>query len=97
MRGGNGAAHRVPHPPLVRALVSGPGVGAAKAALVGGAWPPGHVPSIRSRSPLGGLLQLAAEVKVSSRVALGVSARRTPILILKRCSTHLGHISLLSG
>ncbi|MBW02826.1 BPI fold-containing family B member 3, partial [Eschrichtius robustus] len=58
------------------ALVSGPGVGAAKAAPVGGAWPPGHAPSIRSRSPLGGLLQLAAEVKVSSRVALGVSARR---------------------
>uniref|UniRef100_A0A8C0I2D0 BPI fold containing family B member 3 n=1 Tax=Balaenoptera musculus TaxID=9771 RepID=A0A8C0I2D0_BALMU len=44
-------------------------------------------------SPLGGLLQLAAEVKVSSRVALGVSARRTPILILKRCSTLLGHIT----
>ncbi|XP_068380839.1 LOW QUALITY PROTEIN: BPI fold-containing family B member 3 [Eschrichtius robustus] len=52
---------------------------------------------LHGSGPLGGLLQLAAEVKVSSRVALGVSARRTPILILKRCSTHLGHISLLSG
>ncbi|XP_050662891.1 BPI fold-containing family B member 3 [Macaca thibetana thibetana] len=47
--------------------------------------------------PLGGLLQLAAEVNVTSRVALGVSSRGTPILILKRCSTLLGHISLFSG
>ncbi|XP_040837063.1 BPI fold-containing family B member 3 [Ochotona curzoniae] len=46
---------------------------------------------------LGGLLQLAAEVNVSSRVALGMSPRGTPILVLKRCSTLLGHISLLSG
>nr|XP_011764689.1 BPI fold-containing family B member 3 [Macaca nemestrina] len=45
--------------------------------------------------PLGGLLQLAADV--TSRVALGVSSRGTPILILKRCSTLLGHISLFSG
>lgn len=66
-------------------------------ALLGGAWKPGHAPSIRSRSPLGGLLQLEAEVNVSSRVALGVSSRGTPILVLKRCSTLLGHISLLSG
>ena len=62
-----------------------------------GPWPPSHAPSFWSRSPLGGLLQLAAEVNVSSRVALGVSARGTPILILKRCSTLLGHISLLTG
>ncbi|XP_004442525.1 PREDICTED: BPI fold-containing family B member 3 [Ceratotherium simum simum] len=47
--------------------------------------------------PLGGFLQLGAEVNVSSRVALGVSARGTPILIIKRCSTLLGHISLHSG
>lgn len=47
--------------------------------------------------PLGGLLQLEAEVNVSSRVALGVSSRGTPTLVLKRCSTLLGHISLLSG
>ncbi|XP_003814777.1 BPI fold-containing family B member 3 [Pan paniscus] len=47
--------------------------------------------------PLGGLLQLAAEVNVTSRVALAVSSRGTPILILKRCSTLLGHISLFSG
>ncbi|XP_023076401.1 BPI fold-containing family B member 3 [Piliocolobus tephrosceles] len=47
--------------------------------------------------PLGGLLQLAAEVNVTSRVALGVSSRGTPILILKRCSTLLGHISLFLG
>ncbi|KAF4023544.1 hypothetical protein G4228_015445 [Cervus hanglu yarkandensis] len=52
---------------------------------------------LHGSSPLGGLLQLAAEVNVSSRVALGVSARGTPILILKRCSTLLGHISLLTG
>ncbi|XP_057559549.1 BPI fold-containing family B member 3 [Hippopotamus amphibius kiboko] len=52
---------------------------------------------LHGSGPLGGLLQLAAEVNVSSRVALGVSARGTPILILKRCSTLLGHISLLSG
>lgn len=64
---------------------------------MGGAWQPGHAPSVGSRSPLGGLLQLAAEVNVSSRVALGVSARGTPILILKRCSTLLGHISVFSG
>ncbi|ELK04097.1 Long palate, lung and nasal epithelium carcinoma-associated protein 3 [Pteropus alecto] len=56
-----------------------------------------HGSGVASRSPLGGLLQLAAEVNVSSRVALGVSSRGTPILILKRCSTLLGHISLLSG
>ncbi|XP_032150786.1 BPI fold-containing family B member 3 [Sapajus apella] len=47
--------------------------------------------------PLGGLLQLAAEVNVSSRVALGMSSRGTPILTLRRCSTPLGHISLFSG
>ncbi|XP_046534136.1 BPI fold-containing family B member 3 [Equus quagga] len=52
---------------------------------------------LHSSGPLGGLLQLAAEVNVSSRVALGVSARGTPILILKRCSTLLGHISVFSG
>ncbi|KAB1262520.1 BPI fold-containing family B member 3, partial [Camelus dromedarius] len=52
---------------------------------------------LHGSGPLGGLLQLAAEVNVSSRVALGVSARGTPILILKRCSTLLGHISVLSG
>ncbi|XP_036101755.1 BPI fold-containing family B member 3 [Molossus molossus] len=52
---------------------------------------------LRGSGPLGDLLQLAAEVNVSSRVALGVSARGTPILVLKRCSTLLGHISLLSG
>uniref|UniRef100_A0A452SDP0 BPI fold containing family B member 3 n=1 Tax=Ursus americanus TaxID=9643 RepID=A0A452SDP0_URSAM len=52
---------------------------------------------LRGSGPLGGLLQLAAEVNVSSRVALGVSSRGTPILVLKRCSTLLGHISLLSG
>ncbi|XP_059563488.1 BPI fold-containing family B member 3 [Myotis daubentonii] len=46
---------------------------------------------------LGGLLQLAAEVNVSSRVAVGMSSRGKPILILKRCSTLLGHITLLSG
>ncbi|GAB1287077.1 BPI fold-containing family B member 3 [Apodemus speciosus] len=48
-------------------------------------------------SPLVGLLQLAAEVNVSSKVALGMSPRGTPILVLKRCSTLLGHISLMSG
>ena len=68
-----------------------------EAALVGGAWPSGHARMAWSRRPLGGILQLEAEVNVSSRVALGVSARGTPILILKRCSTLLGHISLLSG
>ncbi|XP_045689260.1 BPI fold-containing family B member 3 [Phyllostomus hastatus] len=52
---------------------------------------------LHGSGPLGGLLQLAAEVNVSSRVALGMSARGKPILILKRCSTLLGHISLLSG
>ncbi|XP_004687026.1 PREDICTED: BPI fold-containing family B member 3 [Condylura cristata] len=52
---------------------------------------------LHGSGPLGGLLQLAAEVNVSSRVALGMSPRGTPILILKRCSTLLGHISLLSG
>uniref|UniRef100_A0A8I3PMR5 BPI fold-containing family B member 3 n=1 Tax=Canis lupus familiaris TaxID=9615 RepID=A0A8I3PMR5_CANLF len=52
---------------------------------------------LHGSGPLGGLLQLAAEVNVSSRVALGVSSRGTPILVLKRCSTLLGHISLLSG
>ncbi|XP_004698281.1 BPI fold-containing family B member 3 [Echinops telfairi] len=52
---------------------------------------------LHGSGPLGGLLQLAVEVNVSSRVALGVSSRGTPILILKRCSTLLGHISLLSG
>ncbi|XP_049635258.1 BPI fold-containing family B member 3 [Suncus etruscus] len=52
---------------------------------------------LHGSGPLGGLLQLACEVNVSSRVALGVSSRGTPILILKRCTTLLGHISLLSG
>ncbi|XP_074174122.1 BPI fold-containing family B member 3 [Rhinolophus sinicus] len=52
---------------------------------------------LRGSGPLGGLLQLAAEVNVSSRVALGMNARGTPILIVKRCSTLLGHISVLSG
>nr|XP_004668063.2 BPI fold-containing family B member 3 [Jaculus jaculus] len=47
--------------------------------------------------PLGGLLQLAAEVNVSSRVALSMSPRGTPILVLKRCTTLLGRTSLLSG
>ncbi|EDL85985.1 Long palate, lung and nasal epithelium carcinoma associated protein 3 [Rattus norvegicus] len=41
--------------------------------------------------------KLAAEVNVSSKVALGMSPRGTPILILKRCNTLLGHISLTSG
>ncbi|KAK2109831.1 hypothetical protein P7K49_009577 [Saguinus oedipus] len=63
----------------------------------GWGWPPGHAPRVLSCSPLGGLLQLAAEVNVSSRVALGMSSRGTPILTLKRCSTLLGHISLFSG
>lgn len=54
-------------------------------------------PASLSRRTLGGLLQLAAEVNVSSRVAVGMSSRGTPILILKRCSTLLGHITLLSG
>lgn len=48
-------------------------------------------------SPLVGLLQLAAEVNVSSKVALGMSPRGTPILVLKRCNTLLGRISLMSG
>ncbi|XP_032206852.1 BPI fold-containing family B member 3 [Mustela erminea] len=52
---------------------------------------------LHGSGPLGGLLQLEAEVNVSSKVALGVSSRGTPILVLKRCSTLLGHISLLSG
>nr|XP_051702039.1 BPI fold-containing family B member 3 [Oryctolagus cuniculus] len=52
---------------------------------------------LHGSGPLGGLLQLAAEVNVSSRVALGMSPRGTPTLVLKRCSTLLGHISLLSG
>lgn len=72
-------------------------MGAAEAALVGGSLAAWSRPQFLSLSPLGGLLQLAAEVNVSSRVALGVSARGTPILILKRCSTLLGHISLLTG
>ncbi|XP_020846194.1 BPI fold-containing family B member 3 [Phascolarctos cinereus] len=46
---------------------------------------------------LGSLLQVAAEVNVSSRVALGISPKGTPILIVKSCNTLLGHISLLSG
>lgn len=54
-------------------------------------------PTVLSPSPLGGLLQLAAEVNVSSRVALGMSPRGTPMLILKRCTMLLGHISLVSG
>ncbi|XP_048203409.1 BPI fold-containing family B member 3 [Perognathus longimembris pacificus] len=52
---------------------------------------------LHGSGPLGGLLQLAAEVNVSSRVALGVSPRGTPILVLKRCNMLLGHISLASG
>ncbi|XP_071067935.1 BPI fold-containing family B member 3 isoform X2 [Dasypus novemcinctus] len=52
---------------------------------------------LHGSGPLGGLLQLAAEVNVSSRVALGMSPRGTPILILKSCNTLLGHISVLSG
>lgn len=89
-------AHWQGHPPTPRGS-SSPGGRVQGGPLLGGAWQPGHAPSIRSRSPLGGLLQLAAEVNVSSRVALGVSSRGTPILVLKRCSTLLGHISLLSG
>ncbi|VTJ92211.1 Hypothetical predicted protein, partial [Marmota monax] len=83
--------------PQARSRPACTGVGVARA------WPGGRGlaarprPSARSRSPLGGLLQLGVEVNVSSRVALGVSPRGTPILILKRCSTLLGHISLLSG
>uniref|UniRef100_A0A8C6S1X3 BPI fold containing family B, member 3 n=1 Tax=Nannospalax galili TaxID=1026970 RepID=A0A8C6S1X3_NANGA len=53
--------------------------------------------SLHGSGPLVGLLQLAAEVNVSSKVALGMSPRGTPILVLKRCSTLLGHISLMSG
>ncbi|XP_028631172.1 BPI fold-containing family B member 3 isoform X2 [Grammomys surdaster] len=41
--------------------------------------------------------KLAAEVNVSSKVALGMSPRGTPILVLKRCNTLLGHISVMSG
>ncbi|XP_003758989.1 BPI fold-containing family B member 3 [Sarcophilus harrisii] len=52
---------------------------------------------IHGSGPLGSLLQVAAEVNMSSRVALGVSPKGTPILIVKSCSTLLGHISLLSG
>ncbi|XP_006860828.1 PREDICTED: BPI fold-containing family B member 3 [Chrysochloris asiatica] len=52
---------------------------------------------LHGSGPLGGLLQLEVEVNVSSRVGLGVSSRGTPILVLKSCSTLLGHISLLSG
>ncbi|XP_020006909.1 BPI fold-containing family B member 3 isoform X2 [Castor canadensis] len=52
---------------------------------------------LHGSGPLGGLLQLAAEVNVSSRVALGMSPRGTPMLILKRCTMLLGHISLVSG
>ncbi|XP_019063612.1 BPI fold-containing family B member 3 [Fukomys damarensis] len=39
---------------------------------------------LHGSGPLGGLLQLAAEVNVSSRVALGVSPRGTPILLEQR-------------
>ncbi|XP_043836729.1 BPI fold-containing family B member 3 [Dromiciops gliroides] len=53
--------------------------------------------SLHGSGPLGSLLQVAAEVNVSSRVALGVSPKGTPILIVKSCSTLLGHINLLSG
>nr|XP_042133025.1 BPI fold-containing family B member 3 [Peromyscus maniculatus bairdii] len=53
--------------------------------------------SLHGSGPLVGLLQLAAEVNVSSKVALGISPRGTPILVLKRCNTLLGHISLTSG
>ncbi|ELW69552.1 Long palate, lung and nasal epithelium carcinoma-associated protein 3 [Tupaia chinensis] len=52
---------------------------------------------LHGSGPLGGLLELEVEVNVSSRVGLGVSSRGTPTLVLKRCSTLLGHISLLSG
>ncbi|XP_074057632.1 BPI fold-containing family B member 3 [Macrotis lagotis] len=52
---------------------------------------------LHGSGPLGSLLQVAAEVNVSSKVALGVSPKGTPILIVKSCSTLLGHISLLSG
>ncbi|KAK7807392.1 hypothetical protein U0070_025024 [Myodes glareolus] len=53
--------------------------------------------SLHGSGPLVGLLQLAAEVNVSSKVALGMSPRGTPILVLKRCNTLLGRISLMSG
>ncbi|CAH6777048.1 BPI fold-containing family B member 3 [Phodopus roborovskii] len=53
--------------------------------------------SLHGSGPLVGLLQLAAEVNVSSKVALGVSPRGTPILVLKRCNTLLGRINLMSG
>uniref|UniRef100_A0A4X2L8P9 BPI fold containing family B member 3 n=1 Tax=Vombatus ursinus TaxID=29139 RepID=A0A4X2L8P9_VOMUR len=52
---------------------------------------------LHGSGPLGSLLEVAAEVNVSSRVALGVSPKGTPILIVKSCNTLLGHISLLSG
>lgn len=88
---------KAPNSSLIRAHAPRPEVRATKAGPGGWGLLPGYSPSMASRSPLGGLLQLAAEVNVSSRVALGVSSRGTPILILKRCSTLLGHISLLSG
>ncbi|EGW00267.1 Long palate, lung and nasal epithelium carcinoma-associated protein 4 [Cricetulus griseus] len=53
--------------------------------------------SLHGSGPVVGLLQLAAEVNVSSKVALGMSPRGTPILVLKRCNTLLGRISLMSG
>ncbi|XP_068963332.1 BPI fold-containing family B member 3 [Petaurus breviceps papuanus] len=52
---------------------------------------------LHGSGPLGSLLQLSAEVNVSSRLALGISPKGTPILIVKSCNTLLGHISLLSG
>ncbi|XP_072498818.1 BPI fold-containing family B member 3 [Notamacropus eugenii] len=52
---------------------------------------------LHGSGPLGSLLQLSAEVNVSSKLALGISPRGTPILIVKSCDTLLGHISLLSG
>ncbi|XP_036605680.1 BPI fold-containing family B member 3 [Trichosurus vulpecula] len=52
---------------------------------------------LHGSGPLGSLLQVSAEVNVSSKVALGISPKGTPILIVKSCSTLLGHISLLSG
>ncbi|KAM7327067.1 hypothetical protein ACRRTK_013434 [Alexandromys fortis] len=53
--------------------------------------------SLHGSGPLVGLLQLAAEVNVSSKVALGMNPRGTPILVLKRCNTLLGHTSVMSG
>lgn len=64
---------------------------------MGKVWEAGHTHLGGSCSPLVGLLQLAAEVNVSSKVALGISPRGTPILVLKRCNTLLGRISLTSG